>query len=199
MADDTLTPEQVAEIRETEINRRDWDSPASPIPALCDTVEALRESANEAARQCFTAEEILDARIKDLDDLREQLREMTEERDIHKAKTQAYLDTAAENAALREQLREAREGLIQTHEEDQEYTVTFTQELREELAEVREQLREADLSMLKVLAKYGRLTDALREAKEHLTSRPLRLPRTELAFDVIERALAEMGGENGTD
>ena len=45
---------------------------------LHDVVKAvtdLRESANEAARQCFTAEEILDARIKDLDDLREQLRE----------------------------------------------------------------------------------------------------------------------------
>ena len=69
MADDTLTPDKVAAIRVAAIQKQHLD-----VIALCDTVEALRESANEAARQCFTAEEILDARIKDLDDLREQLR-----------------------------------------------------------------------------------------------------------------------------
>ncbi len=89
-----------------------------------------------------------------------------------------WVKCAKENTALREQLREAREGLIQTHEEDQEYTVTFTQELREELAEVREQLRKADeiKAELQRLLKEGavtvrRLTAALRDAAHDATRR----------------------------
>ena len=127
MADDTLTPEQVAEIRETEINRRDWDSPASPIPALCDTVEALRESANEAARQCFTAEEILDARIKDLDDLRKQQREAqvelkrTRDEYLHNMELQTerttrwehrYDDLDVKIRSLTDALRDAKPALL---------------------------------------------------------------------------------------
>ena len=83
MADDTLTPKDVAEqIRTAERAFHDEPRPwwLVSLRVLLDENNKnadLREYADEAARQCFTAEEILDARIKDLDDLREQLRRLT--------------------------------------------------------------------------------------------------------------------------
>ncbi len=100
--------------------------------------------------------------------------------------------------AIREQLREAREGLIQTHEEDQEYTVTFTQELREELAEVREQLREqgeikAELQRLlkEGAATVRRLTDALSCLAHNVIN--VDVVGYAALYREAKRALAEMG------
>ena len=81
MADEILTSEQVAEIRETEVNCRDWDSPASPIPALCDTVDALRKRLNNLRHEQNRWVESDQAAMRrekkalqDVADLREQLR-----------------------------------------------------------------------------------------------------------------------------
>ena len=157
MPDDILTPDEVAEIREglPRMGTATRQEDAKYI-ILCDTVDALREifdacvealdtdkhtepldlpnrirdlreSANEAARQCFTAEEILDARIKDLDDLRKQQREAqvelkrTRDEYLHNMELQTerttrwehrYDDLDVKIRSLTDALRDAKPALL---------------------------------------------------------------------------------------